>query len=312
MIGWAPRFTTRLLLVLITFFTFLTGYALFSGKIKTCGCFGDCIPLLPIHSFIKDVVLLLMVILLARKHDLIRPIMPLRACLFLTLFSAGLVFWGQLQVLRHLPFVDCLPYHPGSNLLQKMQPPPGSIPDSVATFYTYKVDGKEISFDAMHFPDDFDESRYAFVSRTDKVVRKGNATPVIHDLALYNTKGEDTTRALLESQGRYLLFMARDFDGSNPAWQETWTKIYLKAREKQVSLLVVSNQPVMTEKWINQSNHFGVPVLSCDGTVMKTMLRAQTGLVAMDGATVAGKWSEADMHDAVKWLNARAEKPQPR
>src|ERR1700748_3841239 len=28
-----------LLLLLIIFFTFLTGYALFSGKIKTCGCF---------------------------------------------------------------------------------------------------------------------------------------------------------------------------------------------------------------------------------------------------------------------------------
>jgi uncharacterized membrane protein YphA (DoxX/SURF4 family) len=35
--------TLWLLLGLIVFFTFLTGYALFSGKIKTCGCFGDCI-----------------------------------------------------------------------------------------------------------------------------------------------------------------------------------------------------------------------------------------------------------------------------
>jgi uncharacterized membrane protein YphA (DoxX/SURF4 family) len=47
--------TLWLLLVLIVFFSFLTGYALFSGKIKTCGCFGDCIPLTPKTSFIKDI-----------------------------------------------------------------------------------------------------------------------------------------------------------------------------------------------------------------------------------------------------------------
>ena len=51
--------TLWLLLVLIVFFSFLTGYALFSGKIKTCGCFGDCIPLTPKTSFIKDILLLI-------------------------------------------------------------------------------------------------------------------------------------------------------------------------------------------------------------------------------------------------------------
>eukprot|EP01035_Chromulina_nebulosa_P053230 gene53230-72727_t len=45
LLGFAPKLFTWLLLLLIIFFTFLTGYAVFSGKIKTCGCFGDCIPL---------------------------------------------------------------------------------------------------------------------------------------------------------------------------------------------------------------------------------------------------------------------------
>ena len=55
--------TLWLLLGLIVFFTFLTGYALFSGKIKTCGCFGDCIPLTPMMSFIKDIILLISIYL---------------------------------------------------------------------------------------------------------------------------------------------------------------------------------------------------------------------------------------------------------
>ncbi|MBA2250040.1 MAG: DoxX family membrane protein, partial [Chitinophagaceae bacterium] len=45
LLGRNARFFSWLLLLLIIFFTFLTGYAVMSGKIKTCGCFGDCIPL---------------------------------------------------------------------------------------------------------------------------------------------------------------------------------------------------------------------------------------------------------------------------
>lgn len=44
-VGWQMRLFSWLLLLLIVFFTFLTGYAVISGKIKECGCFGNCIPL---------------------------------------------------------------------------------------------------------------------------------------------------------------------------------------------------------------------------------------------------------------------------
>src|ERR1700759_784783 len=58
-IGWRMRLFAWLLLLLIIFFSFLTGYAVISGKIRECGCFGNCIPLQAMGSFIKDLVLLL-------------------------------------------------------------------------------------------------------------------------------------------------------------------------------------------------------------------------------------------------------------
>src|SRR5918997_487631 len=39
LIGWKFRLFSWLLLLLILFFTFLTGYAVLSGKIRECGCF---------------------------------------------------------------------------------------------------------------------------------------------------------------------------------------------------------------------------------------------------------------------------------
>src|SRR5436190_20118658 len=64
LLSWMKRFVLYLLLVLIVFFTFLTGYAYLSGKFTNCGCFGDCLPITPLTSFAKVVVLLLLILLL--------------------------------------------------------------------------------------------------------------------------------------------------------------------------------------------------------------------------------------------------------
>src|SRR5204862_2021840 len=69
LLGWQMRLFSWLLLLLIIFFTFLTAYALFSGKIRSCGCFGDCIPLTAQQSFIKDLVLLLLILLIFRYRN---------------------------------------------------------------------------------------------------------------------------------------------------------------------------------------------------------------------------------------------------
>lgn len=72
-IGWRMKLFSWLLLLLIVFFTFLTGFALFSGKIKTCGCFGDCIPLTAAQSFGKDLILFLLIFILVIAHKKITP-----------------------------------------------------------------------------------------------------------------------------------------------------------------------------------------------------------------------------------------------
>ncbi|MCU0404055.1 MAG: DoxX family protein [Chitinophagaceae bacterium] len=305
LLGWQSKTVTSLLVLLIIFFTFLTGYAVLSGKIKTCGCFGDCIPLQAHQSFIKDLILLVLTLFLYWKHKLIKPFLPIRANLFLLLFSLGLVYWAQIHVLKNLPWMDCLPYAKGNNLLEKMQPPPGSVPDSTAVFYKYKVDGKEIEFEASNFPEDFDEERYEYISRENKIVRKGNATPAIQDMAFFTQSGTDTTKALLNSGKPYIMVFARDFNGKQPEWYETFTKIFSKANEENIAIMLVSNVPDQVNDFFNKQKNFKANVLTCDGTVMKTMLRTKNGIIAMNGPVVKGKWSEANMNDIVKFMNEK-------
>jgi uncharacterized membrane protein YphA (DoxX/SURF4 family) len=173
LLGYQAKLFTWLLLLLIIFFTFLTGYAVLSGKIKTCGCFGDCIPLKAHQSFIKDLILLVLIIFLFIKKEWIKPLLPTRISLFLVLFFTGFFAFGQISVLKNLPYVDCLPYAKGKNLLEQMQTPPGSVPDSTVVVFTYNKQGAEIKFDADHFPADFNDSLYKYTGRETVVVRQG-------------------------------------------------------------------------------------------------------------------------------------------
>jgi len=53
-----------------------------------------------------------------------------------------------------------------------MKLPTGAIPDSFALHFIYQKNGKELSFDQAHFPDDFDSS-FIYVNRKDELVKKG-------------------------------------------------------------------------------------------------------------------------------------------
>src|SRR5829696_6197233 len=110
LLGWMKNFVLWLLLLLIIFFTFLTGYAFLSGKFKNCGCFGDCIPITSKTSFLKDLVLLILIGFLFWHRDKIRPLLSPRAMMISMLAITFLSFAIQWYTLVYLPVVDCLPF----------------------------------------------------------------------------------------------------------------------------------------------------------------------------------------------------------
>src|SRR5882757_2038358 len=119
LVGWRAKLFSWLLLLLIIFFTFLTGYAYLSGKVRECGCFGDCIPLTAGQSFTKDLVLLVLILFLFFFRGKIRPLVPQIASAALLILATILSFAFQWFVLIHLPVVDCLPYRIGTNMPEK-------------------------------------------------------------------------------------------------------------------------------------------------------------------------------------------------
>ena len=276
--------TLWLLLGLIVFFTFLTGYALFSGKIKTCGCFGDCIPLTPQTSFIKDIILFICIVILLFTQKKIKANMHPGLGISILLITTFLVGYGQKQVLTHLPYIDCLPYKQGNDIKEKMQSPQGAIADSVTIMMEFEKGGNKYFFDANNFPNDFD-STYVYIDRKEVVVSKGNGLKAgIGDFTLTTLSGLDTTKKIFITPIPYVLVFAGYVDSSIP-----WNEMILKLREKYKLIYVVTADKAGAIQSLP-----GVNVLIGDITMIKTAARVWPTIFVMNGSTIMQKITYQD------------------
>ena len=293
LLGWNKRFFSIFILLLMIFFTFLTAYAVFSGKIATCGCFCDCIPLTAMQSFIKDLVLMLLILIICFGLRYIRPVFSSGFSMLLIIISTIAVLFFQWYVLRHLPVKDCLPYKPGNNLLELRKMPANAIPDKVDFKFTYEKNGSKKQFNKNELPD----STWSFVSREDVIIEKGkNNEPPVKDFFLTTLSGADSTEAVLNQPGEYYIFFIKDLTQTN-RWLDDFTRIYSRTKQKGIPLFIVASQATSAQQFFNQSNNFNLPVLSCDVTALKTAARTNPCLFLMKGPVVEKKWGWADFHN---------------
>lgn len=296
LLGWYKRFFSILLLLLIIFFTFLTGFAVFSGKIATCGCFGDCIPLTAMQSFIKDLVLFVLILIICIGLKYIHPLFTSFVNFLIITVSIGLVVYLQWYVLLHLPVKDCLPYKVGNNILELRKMPANAIPDKVDFKFTYQKGGQKKSFNKNELPD----SSWTFVSREDVIIEKGkNNEPPIKDFFIATLSGTDTTESVLNQAGEYYIFFIKDLQGTD-SWLNNFSALYTYARQKNRPLVIVASQATEAEQFFNQTNNFKIPVLSCDVTALKTAARTNPTLYLMKGPIIENKWGWADLGKAIK------------
>jgi hypothetical protein len=209
-----------------------------------------------------------------------------------TVFSFGIQFW----VLEHLPLVDCLPYKKGANILEKRKIPAGAIPDSTVITFVYKKDGKDVEFDADHFPSDFNDSAYQFVNRYDKVVRKGNAEPPIKDFVLVNENNIDTTDALLTQKGQLLILFTKSWDQN---WNEQVKAIQATAEKNGIPFIISTSVADQVRANIK------APVMKSDYVAIKTAARVDPTLYVLEDGYIVDKWALADAEKAYDILKRK-------
>ncbi len=292
-IGWKFSFFSWMLLLLIVFFTFLTGYAVFSGNIRECGCFGNCFKLSAQDSFIKDIALLVIIVFLFVNRKQVSYRLNNNIAIISLLTATVLSFGMQWYVLKHLPFVDCLPYKKGNNIIEQRKIPQGAIADSTVISFVYNKQGKEIEFDADHFPADFSDSLYQFARRYDKLIRKGNAEPPIKDFVLIDAENNDSTEAILSAPGKLLILFSQ---GWEPSWKNDIMSVAAIAKEKNIRFIISTASAEKARLQVP------VTVMKSDLVAIKTAARTDPTLYLVENATIQGKWAYTDIDEALAEL----------
>ncbi|MBC7554782.1 MAG: DoxX family protein, partial [Taibaiella sp.] len=214
LVGNAFALWITLMVLLNFFFTFLTWFAWSSGKVKECGCFGDCFKISNSATFYKDVALTAIAVFLWIYRYRVFPLFQKTAVNAGIVAAATLFIFGfQWWTLHHLPTHDCLPYRTGNSIWQKMQPSDSSEPAVYSTILTYEKNGVKKDFTSEEFNSQkiWEDSKWKFVDSKSTLVKEATGQPEIpHDFTLTGFDGEDHTEEVLTDSGYTFLWFVRE------------------------------------------------------------------------------------------------------
>ena len=281
--------TSWVLFPLMIFFTILTLIDAIWEPVPDCGCFGDAIKLTNWETFYKNVVLIILTAIVFIERKKFRP-----PAAYLYSFSVFTVFiisfvWFSNYNINHLPVVDFREWKVGTD----MQPEGGGEARIYLT-YRNKESGEETEFLSHELPwqDTVWMAEWEFVDQRvdDSDVLKA------HELIIESIFGEDQTEAFIGNPDFQFLLIAWDLEKSDPDAFDKFKAIFSEAERDGYSFIVItSSLPEVVhayrEKYLLDEQlefYFG------DDIVLKTMVRANPGLILMKDAVVIEKWHYND------------------
>lgn len=290
LIGYKPKFTIWSLLGMIVFFTFLTFYSAYFDKVKDCGCFGDALKLTPWESFTKDVILLVFILILFYGIKHIKPVFAKLPTTIIALVSFIWCLWFGYHVLMHLPSVDFRAYKIGDNLIENMTMPEDA-PKAIQEFtWTFKVDGEEKEFVTNGSYPDVDGE---YVGVETKVIKEGYQPPIL-DFSI-ETDTEDVTKEIL-AEDKLIMIVSYNL---NTAEKEGLAAIMAKAKEaanKGYKVIGLTASGSEAKQRIKADYNYDFDFYLCDEKALKTVVRANPGVLELSKGTVLQKvhWNDID------------------
>ncbi|MBV8389203.1 MAG: DoxX family protein [Mucilaginibacter sp.] len=283
------------LLLLIIFFAFLTFYSAYFKVVQTCGCFGDAIPLTPWQSFSKDLVLLLLIIILFINRKTIEPLFSKKKGDNLLIGSAVLAVCIGLYTYNFMPVIDFLPYKVGASIPDEMKTPLGAKPDEYEI--TYNLKNKKTGETKVMSDKDYlktgiwKDNNWAVVGTPqNKLVKKGYSPP-IKDLSIQDGQGNNYTNELLSNPYNSLIVVAYDLDHTNV---EAIGKLNAMAANlihdfNTRTILLTSNSAKDAEAFAKK-NHLVMEIFYADEVPLKSMVRANPGILLLKNGVILNKW----------------------
>ena len=335
LVRFKTRLTATLLLLLITFFTALTFASAYFGIVKTCGCFGDAIPLTAWESFYKDVVLsVFILIIFVRQKQItisetgmndfvlagIGSLVMLKLSydlewffpFWFTAITFAVFFLIRLVEHRKAPFFTTVL---------------ATIAMVLFTFYTYSylpvkdfrayAAGKSIAEQMEGVPD---KLKYFYILKNKETgeqkefekfpenyqetyeyvdarteVVEKGVEPKIMDFSISSAEGEDLTEDFLQSESFTFFVVSYDLALATIQPQQRINELARSIQEKGYRIVGLTATPPNATLAFAQAHSVPYSFLYCDQIVLKTIIRSNPGLMLIKDGKVYGKWHYNDL-----------------
>lgn len=282
--------TSWILFPMMIFFTILTFVDALWEPVPDCGCFGDAIKLTNWETFYKNIVLIVLTAIIFFKRKKFRP-PHIRAYAFIVLlsFSAGFL-WLSVYNLNHLPMIDFREWKIGNDM----------DPDDVGEAKIYLTfRNKDSGEQKEYLSPDYPWQDSVWISKWEFVSQRVDDSEVLrsHNLVIEDADGNVYTESFIGNTDYQFYIIAYDLSTTHMASFDKINELYARADMEGYSMIVLtSSLPDEVNSFkaqINADPHFDF--YYADDIVLKTMIRANPGLMLMKDGVVIAKWHYNDI-----------------
>ena len=278
-------------LVFMSFFTMITLILALTNPVSDCGCFGDAIIMTNWQTFFKNLILIPFVLHIfwfrASRQDSFKPLFSWLAIAVFTLVFLGM----EIHAYRHLPQLDFRPYSVGTYIPAKMSIPEGAPQDEFKTFLYYEKDGTVEEFNEDNFP--WEDTTWTYVDSKHILVKKGYEPP-IHDFTIVDETDIDITTEILSDDGYSFLLVATHLEKSDTEALNYASRLAAWCGQAGHSFYCTTASGEQEIEEIRQTQDPAFGFHTTDEITLKTIVRANPGLLLLREGTILAKWHYRD------------------
>lgn len=281
-------FTAKATAVFMSVMTLLTVYIFTANPVADCGCFGDVIVLSNGATLLKNIVLLAAAVTMAKYHRLQWQLVSSSVKWLISLLAMCTVIAYAVYCTICLPVFDFRPYKVGTNLRQAIN----TAEQEYEVKIVYKRGDEKIELSAE---DDDPDSTWTYVeTRSIPVGEKHESI----DLTIYDDNDDNVTEDILGDDGVTFLLIIPNLRNADEGCINKVNDLFDLATKNGYGFycLTASRSPKDQAYW---NDHTGAEYTYyfCDDRMLKTIVRAQPGLVMLKDGVIIKKWGNYNLPD---------------
>lgn len=287
-----PRLTAWLVLLMMSVFTLVTLNDALNNPVPDCGCFGDALIMTNWQTFYKNIVIMALVLLMFTNRNRLSSSFRNATDWTLAVGLAALFITFQYLNFINLPMMDFRSWKIGNRLYVENPLP-------VKYYLTYR--NTETGETKEYLSPDYPYSDSAWMARWEFVNQRTedpNRLPGM-DLAIINFAGEEVTGDYLQNPDYHFIAVAWDLNIADKKAFQQIHRLYQSAEENGYGFIVLTaTLPANIQQFLEaQDIPFDIPFFNADDITLKTIIRANPGLILVKDGQVIDKWHHNHLPD---------------